>query len=295
MGTFIVTGGTGRIGTEAVSLLASRGHQVRFATRSPEGAAARLRTHFGPGRVEAVRLDTQDPKALSKVFEGCQGALFVAPLQDIDAWHEAMASAVAQAELPYCVKVSVTGARAPDSDPPPGRFPTMHWRGEELLRGTGVPTTCVRPTIFAQHFLGLNPVLFRRGDDEFYLPTSDTPVAFLDCRDIALAATCLLTNAEHQRAFANESFELTGSTAVTAAEISDILSRSTGRTIRHVDGLEAYSEHAKAIGESDSARFIYAEALEGWFSKVDDEAFVRLTGHHTTSFAKFAYDHRHAF
>ena len=58
-----------------------------------------------------------------------------------------------------------------------GRIPSMHDEGEEIVRATGIPTTVIRPRIFAQHFLGLSPALFRCGDDAFHLPTGDARVA----------------------------------------------------------------------------------------------------------------------
>ena len=57
MSTFLVTGGTGRIGTECIAQLASQGHSVKFATRNPKGAAAQFREKFGPGTVNAVGMD----------------------------------------------------------------------------------------------------------------------------------------------------------------------------------------------------------------------------------------------
>lgn len=293
MSTFLVTGGTGRIGTECIAQLALRGHTVKFATRNPEGAAAQLRETFGPGPVSAVGMNIDEPTSVRNALSGCEGALFVAPVDE--SWHQKMAALLSESPLKFCVKVSVTGARGPDTEPPPGRLPSIHWRGEEHLRNSGVPTTCIRPTIFAQHFLGLNRVLFTPGDEAIHLPTGDTPIAFLDCRDIAHAATALLTNPQHQADFAHTSFELTGSTAVSAAEIASILSQVSGRSIQHIDGADAYSEHAASLGESDWAKAIYKEAAEGWFSEVNDAEFCTLLGRHTHSFAKFAYDHRHAF
>lgn len=290
---FIVTGGTGRIGTAFVHAMTSRGHHVRVGTRRPQGASARLRARFGPGRAEPVALPVDDPQALDAAFQGCVGMLLIAPFgDDMDAFHATMVEAAARADLKHIVKVSVTGARSPDSDPPPGRFPSIHWRGEELVRGSGIASTMIRPTIFAQHFMGLSSVLFRQGDDAFHLPTGDTGVAWLDCRDIAECAAAILSSEEKRREFAGEAFELTGPQSVTAADIEDILTLVSGRDIVHVDGEDAFTRHAADIGAPDTARFIYAEGREGWFGQVEDDAFVRATGRHTTSFARFAYDHQ---
>ncbi len=290
--TYLITGGTGRIGTAFVHEMAARGHTVRLGTRSPDGVAAQLRARFGPGVVEPVAMPIDDDAALDAAFAGCSGALFVAPFGEMQTWHEKMGAAAKRTGVGHLVKVSVTGARRPDTDPAPGRIPSMHFGGEEALRATGIPTTAIRPTIFAQHFLGLSPVLFSQGDDSFHLPTGDAKVAWIDCRDIASCAAAILVSDQHRAAFAGKSFELTGPTAITAADIQAILSAVAGRTIAHVDGVDAFSRRAEQLGVADTIKGIYGEAAGGWFGEVHDEEFVALTGRHTTSFAKFAFDHQ---
>ncbi|MBW2537895.1 MAG: NmrA family NAD(P)-binding protein [Deltaproteobacteria bacterium] len=292
MERYLITGGTGRIGTAFVHEMAARGHAVRLGTRSPDGAGAQLRARFGPGLVEPVALPEDEPAALDAAFAGCTGALLVAPFGEMAKWHGVMADAAKRAGLAHIVKVSVTGARAPDSDPPPGLIPSMHWEGEEIVRATGIPWTVIRPTIFAQHFLGLSPTLFQRGDRHFHLPTGDAAVAWLDCRDIAACAAAILSSPARREAFAGRAFELTGPTSVTAAEIEQILSGVAGRPISHVDGMEAFSSHAADLSVPDTIKGIYGEAAGGWFSEVHDGEFVEATGRHSTSFAKFAFDHQ---
>lgn len=289
--SFLITGGTGRIGTAFIHEMVARGHTVRLGTRDPAGPAARVRSRLGPGVVETIAMPDDDDAALDAAFRGCTGALFVAPFGEMARWHKTMSAAAARAGLSHIVKVSVTGARPADTDPPPGRIPSMHFEGEEIVRATGIPTTVIRPTIFAQHFLGLSPVLFRRGDDTFHLPTGDARVAWLDCRDIATCAAAILADPERRRAFAGRAFELTGPTAVTGGEIEEILSDAAGRPIRRVDGDDAFSAHAAALGMPDTIKGIYGEAAGGWFGEIHDEEFVEVTGRHTTSFARFALDH----
>jgi len=291
--TYLVTGGTGRIGTTFVHEMAARGATVRLGTRSPNGASAQLRAAFGPGKVEPVVLDPSDAAGLERAFAGVTGALLVPPFGDMAAWHTAMATAAKTAGVEHIVKVSVTGARGPDSDPPPGRIPSAHWQGEEALRASGVPSTMIRPTIFAQHFIGLSPALFRPGDPSVHLPIGEARVAFVDCRDIAMAAAVILS--EQREAWAGKAFELTGSGAVSGPEIEAILSGAGGRPIAWVDGEQAFSAHAAAIGVPDGIKAVYGEAAGGWFAEIREEAFVAITGRHPTSFAKFAYDNRAHF
>ena len=149
----------------------------------------------------------------------------------------------------------------------------------------------IRPTIFMQHFLN-TPGLYTRGDDRTFLPTGEGKVAWLDCRDIAaFAAALVLASPEAVAPFKGRAFELTGPRAHTAAELVEILSLVAGRPFKHVDGVAAFSARCAELGVPDMIKGVYGEAAGGWFSKVEDDAFVRLTGRHTSSFARFAADH----
>jgi len=291
----LVTGGTGRIGTAFVQQMVARGIPVRLGTRRLEAADVALRRRFGPALVEPVLLPPEDPQRLQQAFAGCRGALLVAPFGEMEAWHRAMGAAARAAGVGHLVKVSVTGARGPEADPPPGRIPSLHWQGEEALRALDLPLTVIRPTIFAQHLLGLSPAVFRPGDAVIHLPTGSAAVAFLDCRDIAECAAALLADPALAAAWAGQAFELTGPSAVTATEVAEILSLVGERPIGLVDGLDRFSAHAAALGVPDLVKGIYAEAAGGWFSAVQTAEFQAITGRHPTSFASFAHDHRHYF
>lgn len=295
----LVTGATGNIGTALVHLLASDAGQpvVRAATRDVDAPAAALLRAMNPATVQPTVFDAARPETLAAAFAGVTKLCVVAPFGgEMDAWHAAVVGAARSAgTLEYAVKVSVTGARSPDSDPPPGRIPSLHWRGEEVIRQAGIPATMIRPTIYMQHFLTV-PGLYTRGDDRFYLPTGAAATAFLDCRDIAaFAAKLLCASPEARQPYDDQAFELTGPAAVTAEEIAAILSAVAGRPVTPVDGEAAFVARCAALGVPDMPRYIYAEAAGGWFGGVENEAFTRLTGRRTTSFAKFAYDHASYF
>jgi uncharacterized protein YbjT (DUF2867 family) len=217
----------------------------------------------------------------------------IAPFSDdLPGWHAKVGAAAKETStLEYIVKVSVTGAAGPDSKPPPGRIPLAHWQGEEALRKTGIASTMIRPTMFMQHFLSV-PGLYTRGADRFFLPIGDARVAWLDCRDIARAAAALvLASPEARGPFEGTAFELTGPHAHTAAELAEVLSLVARRPITHVGSGEAFTARCAELKAPDVLRVVYEDAAGGWFSKVEDDAFVRLLGQHTTPFAKFAADH----
>ena len=84
---------------------------------------------------KSVTVHSSSRDTLEQVCQDATDAFIIAPLTDeMVAWHEGIATALKSAHVEHVVKVSVTGAKAPESDPPPGRFPSLHWAGEEALR-----------------------------------------------------------------------------------------------------------------------------------------------------------------
>jgi uncharacterized protein YbjT (DUF2867 family) len=295
----LILGATGRIGHAATSFLSSLPQvtEVRAATRDPAGAAARALTAMAPDVVRALAVDDNDEASLAAAATDADGIFVIAGLgPDPVAWHQRLARAAVAGGVKHLFKVSVTGARAPSSDPPPGRLPSLHFAGEEALRASGIPTTCVRPTIFAQHLLGLSPAAFSPGASTLCLPIGDTPVAFLDCRDIGeVGGRILAGDADLRGRFAGESFELTGPRGITGAEMAQVMSDVAGRAIAYAGDEDAFVARAKALGVPDGIKAIYHEAKGGYFSAVDVDAFTAICGRRTTSFARFAWDHAAAF
>jgi uncharacterized protein YbjT (DUF2867 family) len=291
--TVLVTGGTGNIGSAFVAILAAdaRAPRVRVAARDHRSVGASIVRALDPETVTPVPFDVDRPDTMRAALEGVNKLFIMAPfVPDMAAWHEKVADAAkAAGTVELVVKSSVTGARAPTSDPPPGAVPLGHWKGEEAFRSF-VPTTAIRPNIFMQHFLTV-PGLYTARADRFYLPTGNARVSWLDARDIAAAAAALiLASPAERKAFEGKSYELTGPRADTAAEMAGILSLVARRAIEHVDGVDAFRARCKELGVSDVAKHFYGEAAGGWFAKVDDELLVKLLGRHTTSFTRFAMD-----
>lgn len=292
MATILITGGTGRIGSECVRLLASHPElpHIRVATRSPDGPQATALRQLAPGRVHPVAFDDTDPDSLRRAAEGTDGLMLIAPFTpDMPGWHQRVLEAVKAVASPFVVKVSVTGAREPEGEPK--AIPERHGASERVLRDCGLRHACIRPTIFAQHFK-MSPALYQPGADRFFLPTGDTKVAFLDCRDIASMGMALLTRTRaEQAAYDGGAWELTGASAVSGADIAALLTALTRRPVTHVDGEEAFVAQAAALGVPDGIKGIYREAAEGWFSTVQTGPFTSLVGRSQRTFAHFAMDH----
>jgi uncharacterized protein YbjT (DUF2867 family) len=281
----VVFGATGRIGREMVKRLAEdlRCKEVRAVSRQPESAAGLHLQAFEPS-VQVLPFDD-----LEAVCREATDAFIVAPASD-DAlsWHEQVADALRAAKVEHVVKVSVIGARSPASIPPPGRFPSLHWAGEEALRSAGLKTTVIRPNIFMQHF-EMGTGVYTAGDDRFYLPIGDAGVAFLDCRDIAATGHALLLSPS-ATAFHGGCFDLTGPEALTGPQIAAALSAVRGATVVHVDGIAAFEARCALLGKPDWPKAVYSEAAAGWFSALSTASFEAVVGRRPRSFAAWADD-----
>lgn len=283
----VVFGATGKIGSEVVKLLASdpRCDEVIALSRNPDALSSQRLTLMSSKVV--VRSSAHDQ--LSSACAGATDAFVIAPISDeMEAWHTRVAQALIDVKVSHVVKVSVTGARGPDTHPPPGRFPSLHWAGEEALRNAGLKTTVIRPTIFMQHF-EMNTGLYTQGDDRFYLPTGDARVSFLDCRDIAAMGHALLLSPKTVP-FHSGAYELTGPEAITGAEIATVLSAVRGAPVTHVDGEENFVARCAELGQPDWPKAVYAEAAGGWFGEVSTHVFEAVVGRKPRSLTHWADD-----
>jgi uncharacterized protein YbjT (DUF2867 family) len=302
--TVFVTGATGSIGSSTVRLLARTEGigEIRVGTRDePSAIAEHFRDLATQATIKPYQIDPSDQsaeqeQALTEAFAGCASLIVIAPLiEGIQQWHEQVANAAVAAEVPFVVKSSVTGAREPNTSPPPGMIPLSHWRGEQALRDAGLNVVAIRPTIFMQHFLTV-PALYTPGDDRFYLPSGDGRLAFLDNRDIGrMAVDVTLMSPEERRPYIGNGYELTGPTALTGGEIAEILSKTCGRHFTHVSDIAEFSAHAAQVGVMDTVKNVYAEAADGWFAAVEYSGYENVTGQTPTTFAQFVTDNIETF
>jgi len=281
----LVTGATGKVGSELVRLLAEQGVPARALVHSPDKAAPIQRLGL-----ETALGDFERPDTLDAAMAGCDHLFLLSPPTPHQPQQERnVIDAAKRAGVAHVVKLSVPGA-APDAGLVFGRW---HGQIEQHLVQSGLTHTLLRPSYFMQNFLMSAQPVAEQG--MLYGMTGEGRVGYVDTRDIAVVAAHVLTSAGHQGA----SYTLTGPEALSAAEVAKRLSAAIGRQVLYVDvGPDAFRQ---ALAGAGLPGWLIDALIEsntllaaGHGATVTDEV-AKLTGRPPQTIEQFAADHRVAF
>ena len=216
----LVTGATGTVGSQVTRLLCERGVPVIAAVRSPDRAPL-VRAHCAEVRVADFGGDPGELFAeVDKVF------LITPDRPDEVEIGDRLIAAADDAGVDHVVKLSIIGA----GDAAAGLFQRWHRHMERTIEDSGMRFTFLRPTVFMQNFLGTWGWAIRP-DGRIYLPCGDSPVSYIDARDVAAVGVETLLRDGH----AGKVYTLTGEVALAHAEIASIFARALERRIEYVD------------------------------------------------------------
>jgi len=142
-GLFLIAGATGTTGRVAVAELIEKGHRVRAFVHNDDARAQRLRS-LGAETVVGDLLDLDQVRA---AMEGVDGGYFVYPFKDglIDA-AAFFAQAAREAGVKSIVNMSQRSARREAKS----HAARDHFITEQLFDWSGIPSTHIRPTFFAE-------------------------------------------------------------------------------------------------------------------------------------------------
>lgn len=244
--------------------LTAAGLPVRAASRHPGEAT---------GSVTPVRFDWYDETTWAPAL-GDADTAFVKGLDSNDDAAGIIARFLAAApKVRRVVLMSSTGVdRTPDHAPR---------RAVELaVQNSGKRWTILRPSWFLQNFDEDEWVFAKslREDNELYAGSGDSRVGFTDTRDLADAAAAVLTGDGHD----GRGYTITGPDSLTFGEMAELLAKTSGRPIRHIDATPTeHRAHFAKSGRPDAwvdhmlhlFHLVRAEAFE----PVTDD-FRRLTG-----------------
>ena len=139
----LVSGATGRTGGAAIAELIKMGRSVRAYVRSDGEKAAALRRQG----VEIAVGDFTDIDAIRAAMEGIRSAYFLHPIAPGILGSTAyFAQAAKEAGVTAIVNMSQISARRESAS----HAAQDHWVSERVFDWSGVPTTHLRPTFFAE-------------------------------------------------------------------------------------------------------------------------------------------------
>lgn len=220
----IVTGATGRLGALIVNRLLERvpadriGVSVREVSKAAELAERGVRVRAG---------DFTEPDSLKHAFEGAERVLVVSAAIRGDGALTANSAAIDAAREAGARRILYTShqAASPTSLFPPQK---VHAATEEHLKQQGVPSTALRNGFYASTLGSYIGAALETG---MLAVPQDGRVSWTAHEDLAEAAAVALTE---ERALEGITPPLTAPHTLDFADVADILSRVTGRTIRRV-------------------------------------------------------------
>jgi uncharacterized protein YbjT (DUF2867 family) len=273
----LVTGATGKVGSEAVRLLRQRDVPVRALVRDP----AKARPLAAAG-AEVARADFDVPGTIDTALAGADTVILVSPAvpaQELNV----VASAVRQG-VKHVIKV--TSNASADSPIARRRAQTEIEAG---LAASGLAHTLLRANAFMQNTLALAPAIKRTGG--FGSSAGAGQVGMVDARDVAAVAAEVATAPQ---AHAGRTYWLTGPALITYADVAAALSEVLGRPVQYrpVSFEEDRAAMVRAglpepVAEMNAQAFsLIAEGDAAWLS----QDIPALLGRAARSFAQFAAD-----
>ena len=278
----LVTGATGKTGSEVVKGLIAKGETVRVGAHTPEKGSAMFGSHAG---VQVVPLDLGRPETFDAALAGVDRVYLLAVTGE---------AAPDQALMPFVDRAKAAGVR---------HIAYMTARGVEMdennplrkveryIEKSGVPYTFLRPSWFMQNFSSgfIAPMILGMGG--IFLPAADAKTSFIDARDIAAVGIAALTEPGH----AGKAYALSGGQAFTYGEAAEILSRAAGKPIRYVAlSEEDFSGSLAAQGwqPEQIAMFtgLFQGVRQGWAAPISPDVATVL-GRPPITLEQFAQDH----
>jgi uncharacterized protein YbjT (DUF2867 family) len=273
----LVTGATGKIGSEAVRLLRQQDQPVRAMVRDPDKAAP-----LAAAGATITRADFDDPASIDQAMAGVDTVILVSPA--VPAQELNVIASASRPGVKHVIKV--TSKASADS-------PIARRRGqaeiEAGLAASGLPHTLLRGNAFMQNTLALAPAIKKTGG--FGSSAGSGRVGMVDARDVAAVAAEIATApGEH----AGRTYWLTGPALISFADVAAILSQVRERpvTYRPVSFEEDRAAMIRAgvpaaIAEMNAQAFsLIAEGEAAWLS----EDIPALLGRPARSYEQFATD-----
>jgi NAD(P)H dehydrogenase (quinone) len=221
MAKLLVTGASGHMGQRVVELLLEANvKNIVAATRSPEKLTA-----FKERGVEIRYADFTDSASLDKAFAGVDRLLLIST----DAigtrleQHKAAIQAAEKAGVKHVVYTSLAHA-----DTSPVLFAPEHSGTEQALADSSMGWTILRNNVYLEYQISAIAMAYQLGG--IFKAAGDGKTAYVSREDCARAAAVALASDFNGKRI----LEISGSEAVTQAELAAIVSSITGQELKYV-------------------------------------------------------------
>jgi uncharacterized protein YbjT (DUF2867 family) len=268
MATFLILGGTGKVGRRLTSALLEAGHDPRPATRHA-----------------AVRFDWADESTWPNALAGADGragvgGLFIVGPGSATDWSPRLSRLLAAAKTAGAGHAVLLSARAVEFLPG-GAVD----RAEQALRDGPLPWTILRPAHFAQNF---TEAMFAPRDGVIAAPAGAGREPFIDAADIADVAAAVLGRDRYH----GTTLDLSGPAAVGFTEAAAVLAKAAGMPVGYEDERDdGHVQRLRAAGTPEG----YIEwrmAMLGAIRRGDDaylsDGVLQVLGRPATSLAAWA-------
>ena len=285
----LVTGATGRVGSEVVKALLQRGADVRALTRKQPKPGT------FPSAVEIALGDLTDPVSIAEALKSVD-KLFLLNGGSPDELTQALIaySLSKKAGLKHLTYASIYQA---DQFLEVPHF-AAKYAVEGAIRAGKMPYTILRPAYFFQNERALKAAL--TGPGVYPIPAGNQGVAVVDVRDIAKAAAISLTEEGHQ----GKTYDQVSSEMLTGPDAAATWSRLLGKEITYAGhgDFDNFEAHLRKKGNplretgnpmswlAHDLRLMFEAFVERGFRNTEDQTarFAALLGHQPKTYSSYA-------
>ncbi|PNL92469.1 SDR family NAD(P)-dependent oxidoreductase [Aggregatibacter aphrophilus] len=205
--TIAITGATGQFGAIALNLLKAKNANVIALVRSPEKISG----------VEARKFDYSKTEGQVEALQGVDTLILVSSNE---------IGSAKKAGVKHIIYTSLLGAT---NDNTVQCLASEHVETEAALKVSGITYTILRNTWYTENYTDLIPASI--ANNAFYGSAQNARIASALRAELAEAAVNVALGEGHD----NQTYELSGSTSYTLADLAAEISKQTGKNIPYVD------------------------------------------------------------
>jgi uncharacterized protein YbjT (DUF2867 family) len=279
----LITGPTGNVGSAVIDSLNKLNCDCEIVAGLRD--LTKGEATFSAGKLSYVQFDFEDVCSFKVALSSCDTLFLLRPpqLANVEKIFKPLLDSAKSSGVTHIVFLSVQGVERSRVIP--------HNKIERLIVDSGISFTFLRPAYFMQNFsTTLKDDIHNR---ELYLPSSDTPFALIDVRDIGDVAAIVLAN---PRKYVGEKIELTCQKRLNFAQMAESLSQIMGVLITYKSpNLFSFFVHKRREGVAIS--FILVLIMLHFLPRfqrlpVITNSVQEITGHMPREFDDYIRDNR---